>query len=215
MRERPACVRVASVTFDRILAAHAVSPAEYAVLWHVIDTVVVPRAELAHWASRHLPNGVQQDLSEADCADAITSLLARALLIELRDDDIAADLARWRREVRPVSFGVDRTRRPGDVDVTAEGWALYERIAREVYPHRDASPKCGYDDQTPGVIRVFGSTKSEAVGRAQSFVISLSGAPWHWPEGAVVVEEPRVLGAWWHARYELVPEGWEVVLRRA
>jgi hypothetical protein len=66
--------------------------AEYAVLWHVRDTVVLKRDGLAFWVCHHLPNNVPKDIGLDDCLAAIDTLVRRGLLIELTEADIQADL---------------------------------------------------------------------------------------------------------------------------
>jgi len=38
--------------------------------------------------------------------------------------------------------------------------------------------------------------------------------PWHWSRSAIETEPMREIGAWWVSRFERVPSGFEVVLRR-
>src|SRR6476659_8940258 len=92
------------------------SPAEDAVLSQVRDTIVEPREELARCVAFYL-NGEPSNFSVEECLRAIESLLQKGILIELTPDDIAADLDRWKSEPLPVSWGVDRRRRPGDIDL--------------------------------------------------------------------------------------------------
>src|SRR5690349_6320379 len=109
-----------------ILKNMGISPAEYAVLWHVRDTVVQPRDVIAGWTAANLPNVVPADITVEDCLRATDSLIRRGLLVELTAADIDADLSRWRTESLPVSWGVDRDRHPTDVDLSETGFRLTE-----------------------------------------------------------------------------------------
>jgi hypothetical protein len=53
-----------------ILQRAGISPAEYAVLWHVRDTVVRPRDVLSAGVADNLPNNVPSDISLDDCLEA-------------------------------------------------------------------------------------------------------------------------------------------------
>lgn len=125
---------IAAMTFARVLEEAGITPAEYAVMWHVKDTIVVSREAIAEWTASNLPNNVPPDISVDDCLHAIDSLVRRGLLIELTASDVETDLARWRSEALPVSWGVDRNRAEGDVDLTSEGFRVMESIAQRVHP---------------------------------------------------------------------------------
>lgn len=197
-----------------ILRDAGISPAEYAVLWHVQDTVVQPRYVIADWTARNLPNTGSSDLTFEDCLRSVDSLIHRGLLIELSAADIEADLARWKSEPLPVSWGVDRGRNPGDVDLTEHGFGLMDALTRQQFPNLERSPLMGYNDETPGLIRVFGETEESCKRQLQSVVERIDETPWHWPEASFEVEPMRPLGPWWHSRFARVPTGFEVVVRR-
>jgi hypothetical protein len=181
-----------------------VTPAAHAVLFHVMDTVVIPRDELADWVSRNLPSTVPQDLTREDCLRAIDELIGQGLLIELSDEDVRADAERWRSEPLPVSWGVDRNRRAGDVDVTEAGFRLMTRPS--------SRPASGYNDETPDLIRVFGETEGE---RQLEHVLGRIGdSPWHGPHEEADVEPMRPLGPWWYGRHQLIATGFERPIRR-
>lgn len=189
-----------------------ISPAEYAVMWHVRDTVVQPRDMIADWAASYPPNDVPVAITVEDCLGAIDALICRGLLVELTVADIEADLARWRAEPLPVSSGVDLRRRPGDVDLTEKGFQLIEAVMRVGYPER--SPLYGYNDETPGVIRVFGETEECCQHRAKQYMASVDEAPWRWPRDSAQIDAMHPLGPWWYSRFELVSSGFVIAIRR-
>lgn len=196
-----------------LLRTVGLSPAEYAVLWHVRDTVVQPRDVLASWTADNLPNNVPSNIAVDDCVRAIEALVGRALLVELTAEDIVVDLARWRAEELPVSWGVDRDRYPGDIDLTEAGFRVVEDVTSREFPDLKRSPVEGYDDTSAGTIRVFGETE-DSCRRAVTHVLARIGeAPWRWPAGAVA-ESLRPLGPWWYSRFERIPTGFEILLRR-
>lgn len=197
-----------------ILDEAGLSSAEYAVLWHVRDTVVQPRDVIADWTARHLPNVVPPDLTFEDCRRATDSLIDRGLLIELSDADIETDLARWRAEPLPVSWGVDRDRRPGDVDLTESGFRLMEAIAQRERPDRTRSPNMGWNDETTGLIRVFGETPESCQRQLEAVVGRIDETPWRWPRDSFRVEPMRSIGPWWYSRFERAPTGFEIAVRR-
>ena len=174
-----------------------VSEAEYAVLWHVRDTVVQPRDVLASWTAQNLPNVVASDITVDDCLRAIDSLIERGLLVELSAADIEADRARWRAEPLPVSWGVDRDRHPGDIDLTEAGFRVMPR---------QRSLRAGYNDESAGSIRVFGETEESCTRQLQSIVDRL-------PPGSFEVGPMQPLGPWWFSRFERVPGGFEARLQ--
>jgi hypothetical protein len=89
--------------FSAILHEAGIATAEYAVLWHVQDTVVQPREAIAGWAASNLPNNVPSDITIDDCLQAVGSLIRRGFFIELSNSDIDADLARWRSEANRIA----------------------------------------------------------------------------------------------------------------
>lgn len=187
--------------------------AEYAVLWHVRDTVV-EREGLAFWVCHHLPNNVPQDISLDDCRGAIDTLVRNGLLIELTDADIECDLARWRSEPIPVSWGVDRDRRVGDVDLTEAGFRAEETVTRLTGPSYTRTPAQGYNDEEAGVIRVFGETEEACQRAVRHLVDRIDQSPWHWSRRSIQLEQIQPIGAWWVSRFQRVPAGFEVVVRR-
>jgi hypothetical protein len=201
-------------TLSAILRDAAISPAEYAVLWHVRDTVVRPRDVIADWAADNLPGVVSPAITVDDCLRATDSLIRRALLIELTAADIEADLVRWRTEALPVSWGVDRDRYPADVDLTEAGFHLIESIMRKWFPAPKRSPFIGYNDEQPGMIRVFGETAESCQHATESIVARIDGVPWRWPRDSVQLDAMRPLGPWWYSRFERAPEGFHIVVRR-
>ncbi len=208
-------VRSQQEALSAILAAVGVSPAEYTVMWHVRDTVVQPRDVIAGWAADNVPADVAGDIAFEDCLHATDSLIRRGLLIELTAPDIEADLARWLGELLPVSWGVDRDRRPGDIDLTAAGFELIEAIVRQKFPDLKRAPVEGYDDTSPGVIRVFGETE-ECCRRAVEHIVGrIHDDPWRWARDSVRIDAMRPLGPWWHSRFQRIPAGFEIVVRRA
>ena len=80
---------------DDLLAEADLSPAEYAVLTHVADSLVNDRGVLADWTARHVPDAVTAAVTHEECGAAVASLLARGLLVALTADDVARDLERW------------------------------------------------------------------------------------------------------------------------
>jgi len=201
------------MALESFLATYSLSPAEYTVLFHVADSLVVSRAALGDWVSRQLPRVVDGDLSLAACDRAVESLIARALLVELTQAEIDADAVRWRGESLAVSFGATSERCAGDVDVTEDGFRILERInaAQHGGP---LAPRSGYDDRCPGVVRVLGETEAACRRQVDAVLAGLHDAPWRWPPGSTV-EPMRRCGPWWHARHERVDDGFEMVLRRA
>jgi hypothetical protein len=197
-----------------ILGEAGISPAEYAVLWHVRDTVVQPRDVIADWTARNLPNVVPSDITFEECLRSVDSLIHRGLLVELSVADIEADLARWRKERLPVSWGVDRDRYPGDVDLTEQGFRLIEVVTQQQFPNLKPSPMMGYNYETPGLIRVFGETEESCKRQLQSVVERIDETPWRWPRDSFQTEPMRALGPWWYSRFERVPTGFEVPVRR-
>jgi hypothetical protein len=195
-----------------ILENVGISAAEYAVLWHVRDTVVQPRDVIAEWTAANLPNVVSADITVEDCLRATDSLIRRGLLIELTAADIEADLARWRAEALPVSWGVDRDRHPRDVDATETGFRLIEDITRQQFPER--SPVVGYNAEAPGLIRVFGETEAGCQNAVTHVVARIEEAPWRWPRDSARTDAMRLLGPWWYSRFERVSTGFEIVVRR-
>lgn len=188
--------------------------AEYAVLWHVRDTVVLERDPLAFWVCHHLPNNVPQDLSLDDCLEAIRSLISKGLLVELTEADIESDLARWRAEPIPVSWGVDRDRWVGDVDLTEVGFNAEATIARLTGPVYAPRPAQGYNDEEAGVIRVFGETEEACLHAVRHLVDRIDQAPWQWSSDSIQLGAIQPIGAWWVSRFERVPAGFEIVVRR-
>lgn len=210
--------RISSLHAPRRLCSCLVVPeplssAEDAVLWQVRDTVVEPRDELARWVADNLPR--DSDISVDDCLRAIEALLRKRLLVELTAEDIAADLARWESEPLPVSFGVDRRRRPGDVDLTEAGFQLCEAVSREKYPNSRNLPAAGYNDEQPGVIRVFGETEDRCRDYCHRLIELIGERPWQWPRDSIRVGEIEPLGPWWESRFELIPTGFQILIRRA
>jgi hypothetical protein len=200
--------------FSAILNEAGIAPAEYAVLWHVRDTVVQPRKAIAGWAASNLPNNVPSDITVDDCLQAVDWLIRRGLLIELSNSDIDADLARWGSESLPVSWGVDRDRHPGDVDLTETGFRLTVAITQQEFPDLKRSPMMGYNNEGPSLIRVFGESEESCGRQLKSVVDRIDETPWRWPRESFQVEPMRPLGPWWYSRFERVPTGFEIVVRR-
>lgn len=200
--------------FDEALAEVGLSVAEWAVLRHVADTVVAPRAVLAEWTADNLPGPVPATVTVDDCAAAIGSLLARGLLVELTADDIEQDVSRWRAEALPVTFGVHLRREPGDVDLTQRGADAVGAVEARL---RDAprAPVSGYADGEPGVVRAFGETEESCTRTARGLLAyppaELVGASLVPPE----IEPIRPIGPWWYSRFERVERGYEIVIRFA
>jgi len=196
------------------LAQLGLSAPEYAVLWHVQDTVVARRPVLAEWSARNLPNVLPSTITHDDCDAAIGSLLARALLVELTDDDVARDLARWRSEAHPVCVGVDLRREPGDIDLTELG-AEAMRAVEALTATSPRAPLSGYIDEHGGVFRALGETV-ESCSRVARGLIAY---PPHNVRGASImppeVSPAQPIGPWWHSRYERVERGYEIVIRFA
>ncbi len=197
-----------------VLKNMGISPAEYAVLWHVRDTVVQPRDVIAGWTAANLPNVVPADITVEDCLRATDSLIRRGLLIELTAADIDTDLSRWRTESLPVSWGVDRDRHPSDVDLSETGFRLIEDITRQQFPEMKRSPVVGYNDDATDAIRVFGETEESCQHAVKSIVARIDESPWRWPRDSVQVDAMRLLGPWWYSRFERVSTGFEIVVRR-
>lgn len=198
----------------KALSDAGITFAEYAVLWHVRDTVVVKRDGLAFWVCHHLPNHVPKDIGLDDCLAAIDTLVRRGLLIELTDADIQGDLARWRAEPIPVSWGVDRRREVGDVDLTEAGFLVEESVARLTCPSQARTPAQGYNDEQADMIRVFGETEEACQRAAQHLVERIDQAPWCWSRSAIELEPVQAIGAWWVSRFERVTTGFELAVRR-
>jgi hypothetical protein len=203
---------LAEMDLPHILGANRLTHAEYAVLFHVGDTVVTSRADLAHWVARNLPNNVPAGITVDECDEAIASLITRELLVTLTKEAINADLARWHAEERPVSWGVDRRREPDDVDVTAAGFRHCDQWR---WPDSLRPARMGYNDEEDGVIRAFGETAEACERQVRNILARVGDSPWRWPAGSVVVEPIRELGTWWYSRYEIVPTGFEAVVRRS
>ena len=197
-----------------ILGEAGVTPAEYAVMWHVGDTVVQPRDAIAFWTASNLPNNVPADITVEECLQAVDSLIRRSLLVELSTSDIEVDLARWRNESLPVSWGVDRDRYVGDVDLTEAGFRLMESVTQQEFPDLKRSPLMGYNNETPGMIRVFGETEESCERQLKNVVDRIDETPWRWSRDSFQVEAMRPLGPWWYSRFERVPTGFEVAVRR-
>lgn len=188
---------------------------EYAVLWHVRDTVVLDRQGLAFWVCHHLPNNVPKEIDLDQCLEAIDMLVRKGLLIELTEVDIQDDLARWREEPIPVSWGVDRDRGVGDVDLTEAGFRAAETVSRLMHPDPKPRPVQGYNDEDPGVIRVFGETEAACQAAVGFLVDRIDQTPWRWSRTEIQVEPARPIGPWWFSRFERVPTGFEIVIRRS
>jgi hypothetical protein len=62
---------------------------------------------IATWTAGHLPDHVPIEITVEDCLRATDALVRRGLLVELTAADIEEDLARWRPETLPVSWGVE------------------------------------------------------------------------------------------------------------
>lgn len=199
---------------ESILKSAGISPAEYAVLWHVRDTVVQPREEISWWTAAYLPNNVPAEISLEDCRQATDALIRRGLLVELTAEDIEADLSRWRAEPLPVSWGVDRDRYPGDVDLTEAGFRLIESVNQEEFPTRTRSPVVGYNNDTPDLIRVFGETEESCRRAVDNVIARIDQHPWRWRREAAHVDAMQPLGPWWYSRFERVPTGFQVAVRR-
>ena len=149
-----------------------------------------------------------------ECLRSVESLIHRGLLVELSAADIQVDLVRWKNETLPVSWGVDRDRYPGDVDLTEQGFRLMESITQQQFPNRKPSPMMGYNNETPELIRVFGETEESCKRQLQSVVERINETPWRWPRGSFQVENIRPVGPWWYSRFERAPTGFEILLRR-
>ena len=203
-----------ALQLSAILKNVGISSAEYAVLFHVRDTVVQPRDVIAGWTAANLPNVVPADITVEDCLQATDSLIRRGLLIELTAADVEADLSRWRTEALPVSWGVDRDRHPGDVDLTETGFRLMEAITQQEFPDLKRSPLVGYNNDAPDVIRVFGETEGSCERAVKNVVARIDETPWRWPRDSVQLEPMRPLGPWWYSRFERVSTGFEIVVRR-
>jgi hypothetical protein len=162
----------------------------------------------------NLPNNGPSDITVNDCLQAVDSLIRRGLLIELSNSDIDADLARWRSESLPVSWGVDRDRYPGDVDLTETGFRLTVAITQQEFPDLKRSSMTGYNNETPGLIRVFGESEESCERQLKSVVDRIDKTPWRWPRESFQSEPMRPLGPWWYSRFERVPTGFEIVVRR-
>jgi len=203
-----------TVTLDDALAQLGLSAPEYAVLWQVRDTVVAPRPVLAEWTARNLPDTVPSTIAHEDCVAAIASLLARGLLVELSDEDVARDLARWRSEAHPVCFGVDLRREPGDVDLTERG-AETIRAVEALTATAPRPPLGSYIDEHDGVFRALGET-AESCSRVASGLVAY---PPHNVRGASIVpplvSPAKPIGPWWYSRFERVERGYEIVIRFA
>jgi hypothetical protein len=197
-----------------ILQEFGISSAQYAVLWHVRDTVVVPRDELSTWTADNLPNSVPSDITVEDCVQATDALIRRGLLVELTAEDIETDLARWRAEPLPVSWGVARNRRPKDVDLTEAGFRLIESITEQEFPNQRRSPVAGYRDEAPDLIRVFGETEETCRRAVDAVIDRIDQNPWGWPRRSVQVGDIEPLGPWWYSRFERIPSGFQVAVRR-
>jgi len=197
-----------------MLHAAGLTPAEYAVLWHVHDTLVAPREVLAAWVAEHLPRDVPSELTVDQCRLAIEALINAGALVELTAADLEHDRARWRAEPLPVSGGVDRGRAVGEVDLTAAGFQRITGVIHHLGPGARA-PRVGYDDRVPGVIRVFGETADRCHAAAARVIARIAQPPWSWPRETAQRGPLRSLGPWWYGRYERVPTGFEIVVRRA
>lgn len=183
-------------------------------MWHVRDTVVQPHDAIALWTASNLPNNVPADITVEEWLQAVDSLICRGLLIELSTFDIEVDLARWQSESLPVSWGVDRDRYAGDVDLTEAGFRLMESVTQQEFPDIKRSPMMGYNDEAPGLIRVFGETEQSCERQLKNVVERIDETPWRWPRDSFQLEAMRPLGPWWYSRFERVPTGFEVAVRR-
>lgn len=72
----------------------------------------------------------------------------------------------------------------------------------------------GYNDETPGLIRVFGETEDSCQRQLEAVIRLLHDELWQWPRDAVQVEAMHTIGPWWCSRFERVPAGFEIVVRR-
>lgn len=72
----------------------------------------------------------------------------------------------------------------------------------------------GYNDEAPGLIRVFGETEESCERQVQNVVDRIDETPWRWPRDSFQLEAMRPLGPWWYSRFERVPTGFEVAVRR-
>jgi hypothetical protein len=187
--------------FDR----HGLTVAEYAVMFHVLDTVVAHRGALAAHAQWNPPHVARGSLSIAECLAAVESCISRGWLEEFTSSRIATELERWRGEPLPKSFGVDLRWSPGDIDVTYPGhdwWVSH-------FPGWTARhPAHGYDDSgRPVSLDVFGETEAACLDQVQSLT-----KPLHFPSGyqeaKVVKIEPVIsMGPWWWSRFERIDTG--------
>ncbi|MCE9579541.1 MAG: hypothetical protein K8W52_40850 [Deltaproteobacteria bacterium] len=187
------------------------SPAEYAVLFHVVDTVVLPREQLAAYAADNLPNVVPPDLTVDGCREAIASLVARGWLVELTQADIDADLARWQREPLPVSWGVALDRRVGDVDATDAGFrGFHEAAGWALVPSR----AYGYVHEGADQLRVLGDSVESCQRQLEGVLAGPGPSPWPWPPDETDVAPATPRGPWWVDRFRCIPGGFERILRR-
>ncbi|MGE0550629.1 MAG: hypothetical protein AB7O24_08660 [Kofleriaceae bacterium] len=200
--------------FLAILEGAGVSPAECAVLWQVRDTVVQPRGVIAVWTAARAHDVLPVHLTVEDCVRSIDALIRRGLLIELTEQDIDADLARWSAEPMPVSWGVDRERAPGDVDLTEHGFARIESIIQQLEPRSERSPLAGCSDDECDVIRVFGETEDSCRRELGRLIKRIDQPPWGWPRTSLRVDPIQPSGPWWYSRFERVEAGFEAVIRR-
>ncbi len=67
----------------------------------------------------------------------------------------------------------------------------------------------GYNDETPGLLRVFGETPESCLRAAEHYALTLE-----WPRDSARVEPISELGPWWHSRFERVATGFEIRMGR-
>lgn len=199
-------------SFLDILAKAGVSPAEYAVLFHILDTVVTRRKVIAQWTFDNLPNNVSSDITLEECRAAIDSLLTKKLVIELTQADIAADLARWKAEPIPIGFGVDLRREEDDIDLTEDGYQRMRAIHRQQFPNLEPRLRTSFNHDDPKLIRVLGET-AEGCERAASVLLERGylGVA-QWLASPSRIDPLREIGPWWHGRFERVPTGFEIAI---
>lgn len=196
--------------FRQILENADVSPAEFALLFHIFDTVIQPRKVLAEWTFDHLPNSVPSDLTLEECHAAVDSLLAKGLIIELTEADLEADLARWSDEPLPFGFGVDFRREAGDLDLTEAGFQRITAIFEAQSPRRSPRDRVSYNHDDPKVLRIFGETAECCERAAASYLNPRDAHPERWIRAPSRIEAIRAIGPWWYRRHDLVPTGFEI-----
>lgn len=192
------------------LAANVLSVDQYQVL-EAIHYGPQPRDRLIAMAVGESKWGPLPSLSPQECGEALESLLARELL-QVVD---AAELARIQAdlEAHPAYGPIKGLPSVGEIDFTAAGGRLWQRIDRVLDPN--CEPWCGY-----GELNEEDETfRDESVGSTEPVVLHAAASEIEQvdlhPETLVSRTGPDFIGPWRVAWWDVVhPRGYRVVIIR-